>query len=161
MQTYAELYVEDAASQVDATLGLGRHFDMYFGGMYAAQQVKTFQRAYAYQPVGATLLFTSGTVPPPTASNFSPSISGAYIEGQARGGYLGFTAGLRYDGCSPGALLPNKTLHARSSINPRAAVSTTVNGATFVASAGKFSQPPDLQYLVNAAFEDQAPAVPS
>ena len=112
-----------------------------------SQQVKTFQRILAYEPVG-------GTVPPPTAANFSPSISGLYVEAAARSGDLGFTGGLRYDGFSPGANLANNTLHARSTLNPRAAVSTMVEGATFVASVGKFSQPPDLQYLVNSAFDD-------
>ncbi len=134
-------------TQLDATLGLGPHVDLYFGGMYAAQRVKTFERILAYLPVG-------GTIPPPTASNFSPTLSGAYVEAQARAGDLGFTAGLRYDGFSPGAVLANTTLHARSTLSPRVAVSTVVSGATFVASIGKFSQPPDLQYLVDAAFDD-------
>ncbi|MGH7593975.1 MAG: TonB-dependent receptor, partial [Gemmatimonadales bacterium] len=134
-------------TQLDATLGLGPHVDMYFGGMYAAQQVKTFERILAYEPV-------AGTVPPPTASNFSPTISGAYVEAQARTADLGFTAGLRFDGFSPGANLANTTLHARTTLSPRLAVSTMVAGATFVASLGKFSQPPDLQYLIDASFDD-------
>jgi hypothetical protein len=134
-------------TQLDATLALGRFVDMYVGGMYAAQNVKTFQRVLSFRPVG-------GVVPPPTASNFSPSLAGAYVEAQARTGDLGFTAGLRYDGFSPGADLANRTLHARNTLNPRAAVSTQVKGATFVASLGKFSQPPDLQYLVSSAFDD-------
>jgi hypothetical protein len=134
-------------TQVDATLGLGERLGLSFGGLYAAQRVKTFQREYAYLPVG-------DSVPPPTASNFSPTISGAYIEAQARAQDLGFTAGIRYDGFSPGADLANNTLHARSSINPRAAVSTAIKGASIVASFGRFSEPPDLQYLVDAAFDD-------
>ncbi len=143
----------EVRSQVDATLGLGQYVDMYFGGMYAAQTVKTFQRVLAYEPVGATV--DGSAVPPPTASHFSPSLSGAYIEAQARVKDLGFTAGVRYDGFSPGgADLTNKTLAARSSLNPRVGVSTMVDGATFVASMGKFSQAPDLQYLVDAAFDD-------
>lgn len=135
-------------SQIDATLGLGRYLDMFFGGMYAAQTVKTFQRALAYQPV-------AGAVPPPTASHFSPSLSGAYVEAQARVKDLGFTAGMRFDGFSPGgADATNTTLKSHTSFNPRVGVSTMVAGATFVASMGKFSQPPDLQYLVDAAFDD-------
>lgn len=138
-------------TQLDATLGLGQYVDMYFGGMYAAQTVNTFQRVLAYEPVGAL----GGTVPPPTASHFTPSLSGAYVEGQARIKDLGFTAGLRYDGFSPGgADATNKTLAAHTSLNPRVGVSTMVAGATFVASVGKFSQAPDLQYLVDAAFDD-------
>ncbi len=141
-------------AQVDATAGLGRYIDLYFGGMYAAQTVKTFQRVLAYEPVGA-IAPSGGLTPPPTASNFNPAISGAYVEGQARIGELGFTAGVRMDGFSPGgANVNNKTLAAHTSLNPRAAVSTMVAGATFVASLGKFSQAPDLQYLVNSAFDD-------
>lgn len=141
-------------TQIDAIAGLGRYVDLYFGGMYAAQSVKTFQRVLAYEPVGATAP-TGGLTPPPTASNFSPAISGAYLEAQARVAELGFTAGVRMDGFSPGgANVNNKTLASHTSINPRAAVSTMVAGATFVASLGKFSQPPDLQYLVNSAFDD-------
>src|SRR5690606_11240363 len=67
---------------------------------------------------------------------------------------LGFTVGVRYDGFDPGADLGNSTIGARNSINPRAAVSTVLSGATVVGSVGKFSQPPDLQYLVDAAFDD-------
>ena len=141
-------------TQVDMTAGLGRYIDLYFGGMYAAQTVKTFQRVLAYEPVGAVAP-TGGPTPPTTASHFSPAISGLYLESQARVGDLGFTAGVRMDGFSPGgANVNNKTLASHTSINPRAAVSTMVAGATFVASLGKFSQPPDLQYLVNSAFDD-------
>lgn len=141
-------------TQLDATAGLGRYIDLYFGGMYAAQTVKTYQRVLAYEPVGA-IAPTGGATPPPTASHFSPAISGAYVEAQARVSDLGFTAGVRLDGFSPGgANVNNATLKAHTSINPRAAVSTMVNGATFVASIGKFSEPPDLQYLVNSAFDD-------
>lgn len=138
-------------TQFDGTVGLGAYLDMSFGAMYAAQTVKTFQRALAYQPVGAL----SGTVPPPTASHFSPSLSGVYMEAQARVKDLGFTAGVRMDGFSPGgADAANATLKSHTSINPRVGVSTSVKGATFVASMGKFSQAPDLQYLVDAAFDD-------
>ena len=33
-------------------------------------------------------------------------------------------------------------------------MSTVLKDATFVASIGRFSQPPDFQYLVDAAFDD-------
>ena len=39
-------------------------------------------------------------------------------------------------------------------MSPRFAVSTVLNGATFVASYGRFTQPPDYQFLVDAAFDD-------
>ena len=140
--TFSEL-----RSQLDLTMGLGQNADVGFGGMYAAQDVQTFQRILAAQPVG-------GDIPPPVASSFSPLITGAYVEAQARASDLGFTVGVRYDGFDPGGDLDNATVGARSTINPRAAVSTVLEGATVVGSVGRFSQPPDLQYLVNAAFDD-------
>ncbi len=133
--------------QLDLSVGLGQNGDLSFGGLYASQDVQTFQRVLAAEPVG-------GDVPPPTASSFSPLITGAYVEAQARASDLGFTIGVRYDGFDPGADLNNATLGTRTSINPRAAVSTVLNGATVVGSIGRFSQPPDLQYLVDAAFDD-------
>ncbi len=134
-------------SQLDLTVGLGQNADVSFGGMIASQDVKTFQRILAAQPVG-------GNIPPPTASAFSPTITGAYVEGQARASDLGFTVGVRYDGFDPGGDLGNATVGSRQAINPRAAVSTVLEGATVVGSVGRFSQPPDLQYLVDAAFDD-------
>ena len=117
----------------------GPNADFYFGGMNAAQNVKTFQRVLAFLPVG-------DTVPHPTASAFSPSISALYTEAQIRASDLAITAGLRYDAFNPGGDLGNATLGARSSLNPRIGVSTVLKNATFVVSVGKFSQPPDLQY---------------
>lgn len=134
-------------SQADFSLGLGQSADIGFGGMLAQQDVRTFQRVDASRPVG-------GSVPPPTAAHFSPTISGAYVEARARADDLGFTVGIRHDGFNPGGELDNATVGARSSINPRAAVSTVLKGATIVGSVGRFSQPPDLQYLVDAAFDD-------
>lgn len=134
-------------TQLDLMIGLGAQADLYIGGLYAAQDVNTFQRIEAALPVG-------GDVPPATASSFSPTISGAYAEAQARAADLGFTIGVRYDAFDPGGDLNNATVGARSSINPRAAVSTVLSGATVVGSVGRFSQPPDLQYLVDAAFDD-------
>jgi hypothetical protein len=134
-------------TQLDLMLGLGNSADLYIGGLYAAQDVKTFQRIDAALPVG-------GAVPPATASAFSPTIAGAYAEAQARAADLGFTVGVRYDAFDPGGDLDNATVGSRSSINPRAAVSTVLSGATVVGSVGRFSQPPDLQYLVDAAFDD-------
>ena len=39
-------------------------------------------------------------------------------------------------------------------MSPRFAVSTVLKGATFVASYGRFTQPQDYQFLVDAAFDD-------
>lgn len=136
-------------TQLDLSLSVGEHSEIYVGGLAAAQNVKTFQRVQAYRPVGET-------TPPATASSFKPVIGGAYVEAQARTSDLAFTAGIRYDAFSPGSGIAtsNATLGARSSINPRIAVSTVLKGATVVASIGRFSQAPDLQYLVDAAFDD-------
>ena len=140
--TFSEL-----RTQLDLAIALGQSADLYVGGLLAAQDVKTFQRIESYLPTG-------GDVPLPTAAAFSPSITGAYVEAQARASDLGFTVGVRYDGFDPGGDLNNATVGARSTINPRAAVSTVLSGATVVGSIGRFSQPPDLQYLVDAAFDD-------
>lgn len=134
-------------SQLDLIVGVGRSTDLFVGGLVASQDVKTFQRVLAYRPVG-------GIVPPATASSFSPTITAAYIEGQTRSDELAVVAGVRYDAFSPGGDLGNETLASRSSINPRIAVSTVLKGATLVASIGRFAQAPDLQFLVDAAFDD-------
>ena len=120
-------------SQVDLSIGTGAGTELLLGGMFAKQTVQTFQRVLAYLPVG-------GTTPVPTASNFSPTLSGLYAEGQARASDLVLTAGVRYDAFDPGADLANNTLHARSSINPRVAVSTILGGATrWLRASARFS----------------------
>lgn len=135
--------------KLDLTLGAGRDADFYLGGEVAGQHVQTFQRVFAYLPVDST-------VPPPTASDFKPVSAAAYAETQLRVQDLAFTIGLRYDqfdGRVPAAI-GGKRFGAQRSINPRLAVSTVLKGATFVASWGRFSQAPDFQYLVDAAFDD-------
>ncbi len=134
-------------SQLDVTLGGGPNVDLYAGGEWIAQRVETFQRVLGYLPVG-------GEVPPPTASDFTPRIGSAYLESQIRLADLALTAGVRYDRFDPGADLGDEPLRARQRVSPRFAVSTVLAGATFVASYGQFSQAPDLQYLVDAAFDD-------
>src|SRR2546426_12772080 len=62
--------------------------------------------------------------------------------------------GLRYDQFDPGAGIQGGRLGPQRSLSPRFAVSTVLRGATFVASWGRFSQAPDFQYLVDAAFDD-------
>lgn len=138
---------EELRTQVDATVGLGHSADLFLGGQYLVQQVQTFQRIDAWAPVG-------GDVPPATASDFSPHAGSLYAEAQAKLADLAFTGGVRYDFFDPGADLGNDQLGSQSSINPRFAVSTILSGATLVASFGKFSMPPDLQFLVDAAFDD-------
>src|SRR6185436_3994459 len=119
----------------------------YFGGEVAWQRVRTFQRALAYLPVG-------DSVPPATASSFQPTAGAAYFESQLHGDDFVVTFGLRYDQINPGSGIPGQTFGARRSVNPRLGFSTVLKGATFVASWGRFSQAPDFQFLVDAAFDD-------
>ena len=95
-----------------------------------------------------------GTVPPAAAADFAPLTAALYAESQYRWSDLGFTFGLRYDQFDPRAVIQAGRLGPRRAISPRLAVSTVLPKATFIASWGKFSQAPDFQYLVDAAFDD-------
>jgi len=132
--------------QVDGTLGF-RALDLFVGGDLSAQRVRTYQRALGYLPVG-------GDVPPPAISDFSPRSAAAYLEGQARVQDLAVTAGLRYDAFDAGSDLATESRGSRQSLSPRFAVSTVLRDATVVISYGRFSQAPDYQFLVDAAFDD-------
>ena len=140
-------HFEEFRTQLDATIGLGHSTDLFVGAQYLGQQVQTFQRIQAYLPVG-------DSVPPASASDFSPQAGSAYTEVQTRLTDLAFSAGLRYDYFDPGMDLNDDQLGQQSSLNPRFAVSTVLSGATLVATYGRFSMPPDLQYLVDATFDD-------
>lgn len=143
--TFSEL-----RSQADFTLGLGSRGDLYFGGEYLFQEVKTFQRALGYLPVG-------DSVPPATASDFSPRAAALYAEAQYRVEDLGFTFGLRYDRFnSRQDFGGDSSSTTQNALSPRIAVSTVLKGATLVSSFGYFTQPPDYQFLVNQAFLDTA-----
>ncbi|HEU5357807.1 MAG TPA: TonB-dependent receptor [Gemmatimonadales bacterium] len=133
--------------QADFTAGAGENVDYYFGGEASFQRVQTFQRALGYLPVG-------DSVPKPSAADFSPIAVAAYTEMQARMQDLALTAGLRYDLFDARTSDATQSRGAHGSLNPRLAVSTVLKGATFVASWGRFSQAPDYQYLVDAAFDD-------
>ena len=133
--------------QLDGTIGGLPGLDLYAGGEYVAQQVRTFQRALGFLPVG-------DTVPAAARSAFSPRSAAAYAEGQFRIEDVAITAGLRYDRFDAGSSLPGEARGAQSSVSPRFAVSTVLSGATLVASYGRFSQAPDYQFLVDAAFDD-------
>jgi hypothetical protein len=132
--------------QLDFSVG-GPKADLYFGTELSRQRVRTFQRALAYLAVG-------DSVPPPAASSFAPLSAAAYVEGQVHGEDFVVTVGLRYDQFDPGSGVPGAVVGARRSINPRIAFSTVLKGATLVVSWGRFSQAPDFQYLVDAAFDD-------
>ncbi len=133
--------------QLDGTIGGMPGLDLYAGGEYVAQQVRTFQRALGFLPVG-------DTVPAAARSAFSPRSAAAYAEGQLRIEDVALTGGLRYDRFDAGSSLPGEARGAQSSVSPRFAVSTVLSGATVVASYGRFSQAPDYQFLVDAAFDD-------
>ncbi|HTI04620.1 MAG TPA: TonB-dependent receptor [Gemmatimonadales bacterium] len=132
--------------QADFSTG-GPTADFYFGGEIARQRVRTFERVLGYQPVGKS-------VPPATAADFSPTSAAAYAEAQLLGSDFVVTFGVRYDQFDPGRGVPGTHVGARRSLNPRLGFSTVLKGATFVASWGRFSQAPDFQYLVDAAFDD-------
>ncbi len=133
--------------QLDVDVGMSRQADLYLGGELVRQHVETFQRVLAYLPVG-------DTVPPPATADFSPISAAAYAEAQVRVEDLALTAGVRYDRFDPRTAFPGGAITPASSINPRLAVSTVLKDATFVASWGRFSQAPDYQYMVDAAFDD-------
>jgi outer membrane receptor protein involved in Fe transport len=133
--------------QLDATYGGIRTVDLFVGGQYTAQQVRTYQRILGFLPA-------VDTVPPAAASAFSPRSVSGYVEAQTRVADLGITAGLRYDEFNARTTLATETRGSRRSVSPRFAVSTVLKGATFVASYGRFTQAPDYQFLVDAAFDD-------
>ena len=94
------------------------------------------------------------SVPPTALSTFSPTSAAGYLEAQLRLTDLAFTGGLRYDQFSAGSALAAESRGSQRKLSPRFAVSTVLQGATFVASYGRFTQAPDYQYLVDAAFDD-------
>jgi outer membrane receptor protein involved in Fe transport len=133
--------------QLDATYGGIRRVDLFVGGQYSAQQVRTYQRVLGFMP-------PDRTVPPAAVSDVSPRSRSAYLEAQTRIADLGITAGLRYDDFDARTQQAGLSRGSSRSVSPRFAVSTVLNGATFVASYGRFTQAPDYQFLVDAAFDD-------
>jgi hypothetical protein len=123
--------------------------DLYVGGTFAGQRAQTFSRILAYLPTG-------DSVPPAVAADLSPQSTAAYVEVQDRISDLALTMGVRYDQFDPRAAPAGGQFGPRRTLSPRFAVSTALHGATLVASWGRFSQAPDLQYLVDAAFDDTA-----
>ena len=140
-------HFRELRTQLDVTLAAGVTGDLRVGGEMVRQEVETFQRVLGYYPVG-------DSAPKATASTFKPLALAAYAETQFRVAELGFTAGIRLDRFDTRADIEGMPSTAKTRFNPRAAASTELAGATFVASIGRFSQPPDYQYLVDAAFDD-------
>ena len=137
----------ETRGQLDVIFGASDRVDLYAGAEVTWQQVHTYQRALGYLPVG-------DSVPPAAVSSFSPRGAAGYFEAQLRLDDLAFTGGLRYDQFNAGSELASESRGSRRRLSPRAAVSTVLAGATFVASYGRFTQAPDYQYLVDAAFDD-------
>jgi outer membrane receptor protein involved in Fe transport len=93
-------------------------------------------------------------VPLPAVSAFSPRSLAGYLEAQTRVADVAVTAGLRYDQFDSRTQSANVSRGAQRTVSPRFAVSTVLKGATVVASFGRFTQAPDYQFLVDAAFDD-------
>jgi Carboxypeptidase regulatory-like domain/Outer membrane protein beta-barrel family len=138
---------QELRGQLDATVSPGANTELAFGGEVERQRVRTFQRVFAYAPVG-------GDVPPATAAAFDPLAAAAYVETRLRAKDIAVTAGLRYDQFDARADLGSRRSQSRRALSPRFGVSTVLKGATVVASWGRFVQAPDYQYLVDAAFDD-------
>jgi outer membrane receptor protein involved in Fe transport len=132
--------------QLDATYGGIRRVDLFAGGAWSAQQVRTHQRVLGYLPANDGV--------PPAVSAFSPRSLAGYIEAQTRVSDIAVTAGLRYDQFDSRTGSVTESRGARHSLSPRFAVSTVLSGATVVVSYGRFTQAPDYQFLVDAAFDD-------
>ena len=134
--------------QLDLTIPAGNELDILLGGDIARQHVNTFQRVLGYLPAGDSI------TPPPTAADFVNTTGAAYFETALRGKDFGLVFGVRYENFSAAPVAGAPPPKVQHTFNPRLAFSTVLKGATFVASWGRFSQAPDLQYLTDAAFDD-------
>jgi hypothetical protein len=137
----------EARVRADLLVGPGPDTDLRFGAEYVRQRVETFSRLEAYRAV-------TDSVPPPTAARFEPFQASGYLELQQRAGDMTFTAGLRADVFNGRSAVETGFSKTQVALGPRAAFSASLGGATVVASWGRFAQPPDFQYLVDAAFDD-------
>jgi hypothetical protein len=138
----------EGRARLDVFLGPGRSTDIRLGGEYVTQQVRTFTRLEAYETVARG-------APAPVSSAFTPFQASGYGELVQRLEDVAFTVGFRLDAFNPRAQLdttPN--LPTKVAMGPRVAFSTVLQGALVVASWGRFAQPPDYQYLTDAAFDD-------
>ncbi|MEO8030106.1 MAG: TonB-dependent receptor [Gemmatimonadota bacterium] len=133
--------------RLDLSVVTTSNSELFVGAEYQGQKVQTFQRVQAWLPVG-------DSVPPATAATFHPHAGALYAEYQIRGRDLGLTAGVRYDEFRGREDLPGQAATTKRAVSPRVALSTVLQGATLVASYGRFQQAPDYQYLIDAAFDD-------
>lgn len=137
----------EARVRADLLVGPAPDTDLRFGAEYVRQRVETFSRLEAYRAV-------ADSVPPPSAARFQPYQASGYLELQQRAGDMTFTAGLRADVFNGRSAVEQGVSRTQVALGPRAAFSASLGGATVVASWGRFAQPPDFQYLVDAAFDD-------
>lgn len=137
----------EARVRLDGFLAGGAATDFRAGAEYVAQRVETFTRLEAWRPV-------ADGAPAARTSSFSPYSAGAYLELQHRWEDLTVTAGLRGDGFDARGAGTEALGETRLLVSPRLSVATALGAATFVASVGRFAQPPDFQYLTDAAFDD-------
>jgi hypothetical protein len=137
----------EARVRLDLLVGPGADTDIRLGGEYVAQRIESFSRLEAFRAV-------EDSVPRPTGSRFDPFQTGGYVELQHRAGDITLTAGLRADVFNGRSAVEEGRSETQVALGPRVAVSTALGAATVVASWGRFAQPPDFQYLVDAAFDD-------
>ncbi|HEY2824209.1 MAG TPA: TonB-dependent receptor, partial [Gemmatimonadales bacterium] len=135
----------DLRGRLDVLIGIGPNHDLRLGGEYSHQTVETFTRLEAFHSV-------ADGAPAPRVSSFAPVSEAAYAEFQHRDQDLTIQLGLRLDGFD--ARAPGDSLPRHLALSPRIAVTSILPGFTFTASVGRFVQPPDFQYLVDAAFDD-------
>jgi hypothetical protein len=137
----------EARARLDLSFPAGTNGDLYLGGEYSGQRVRTFHRILGYLPAG-------DSVPNPSSARFSPWAGALYAEVQGRASDLALTFGLRYDQFSGRTDLPGRVATTHRAFSPRFAASMVLPQATLVASYGRFRQAPDYQYLIDAAFDD-------
>jgi hypothetical protein len=133
--------------RLDVFLGPGRNTDIRLGGEYVSQKVETFTRVQAHETV------VQGA-PAPVSSEFAPFQASGYGEWMQRLKDVAFTVGLRVDAFNPRASIDTVGLRTKVAVGPRFAFTVMLQGALVVASWGRFAQPPDYQYLTDAAFDD-------
>jgi len=137
----------EARVRLDGFLGRGPATDLRAGAEYVVQRVETFTRLEAYRAV-------ADGAPPARTTAFSPFSAGAYAELQQRWDDVTVTAGVRGDAFDARGGGTEALGETRLTLSPRLSVATVLDRATVVASVGRFVQPPDFQYLTDAAFDD-------
>ena len=138
----------ETRGQMDLTFGASERVDLYAGGEVVA---------------AAGPHLSAGVGLPPGRRRRAPGGDLDLLAHQQRR-VSGGPASARRIWPSPPAFATTSSMPAASwplsragrsgSSAPAFAVSTVLHGATFVASYGRFTQAPDYQYLVDAAFDD-------